>query len=96
MIENIKKLEHLENNRSGHNGYLTGKITINYDKMRFVTLNGNYDNLKYDQFIIQAIRENEQLLLIRAKEIEEQYYHEIKLKAKQEAANLLAGEDIIK
>lgn len=94
--KNIDRLKQIKENRNGCTGYIVnGNIRINYDKLRYVTLTGQYDNLRYDRYIIEAIREKEEWLLKRAAELEELDYQETKHKARLEATNILADSKIV-
>jgi len=95
-LENIEKLERIKSNRESSTGYMQNKdkVYIAAKNLRKVTIAGDYDNVQFDKYIIQAILEKEDKLLKRAYELEEADYQAIKKLAKIEAANLLADEDL--
>ena len=96
-LENIEKLKRIENNRDSSTGYMVNKegVYIAKKNLRKVTIAGTYDNLQFDKYIIQAILEKESELLKRAYELENIDYEETKKLAKIEAANILAGQELI-
>jgi hypothetical protein len=95
--ENIKKLKSMLNNRESDTGYMVNKETvrINKEKLRYITRSEYYDNFLFDPFILKAILEKEHELIERAYELEELQFREIEKKAKIEAANILAGTDLL-
>lgn len=95
--ENINKLKSMLQNRECSTGYMINKETvrINKEKLRHITRLQTYDNLLFDPFILQAILEKEDELIERAYELEELKFREIENKAKIEAANILAGKDLL-
>ena len=96
-LENIEKLKRIENNRNSSTGYIVNKqdVRIASKNLRKVTIAGAYDNLQFDKYIIQAILEKESELIKRAYELENIDYEETKKLAKIEAANILAGQELI-
>ena len=96
-IESIEKLKKIECNRESSTGYMVNKerVYIAEKNLRNVTIAGAYDNLQFDKYIIKAILEKEADLLQRAFELEQTDYEETKRLAKIEAANILAGQELI-
>ena len=96
-LENIEKLKRIEGNRESSTSYMVNKesVYIAENNLRKVTIAGAYDNLQFDKYIIKAILEKEADLLQRAFELEHADYEETKRLAKIEAANILAGQDLI-
>jgi hypothetical protein len=93
-MENIQKLKNIEKTRNSPSGYFNNSVKFS-SKLRYVTIAGEYDNLQFDNFIIAAMKEKEKDLIKRAFELEEAYFQKIKRLAKIEAANILAGEELL-
>lgn len=95
--ENINKLKSMIKDRESSTGYIINKETvrINREKLRYITRSQNYDNFSFDPFILEAILEKEKDLIERAYELEALKFCEIEKKAKIEAANILAGTDLL-
>jgi hypothetical protein len=96
-LESIEKLKRIESNRESSTSYMVNKecVYIAEKNLRKVTIAGAYDNLQFDKYIIKAILEKEADLLQRAFELEQTDYEETKKLAKIEAANILAGQELI-
>lgn len=95
--DNIKKLNLMHGNRKSPTGYMVNRcsVRINHERLRSITRSKIYDNFSFDPFILKAILENESMLIKRAYEIEDIEYMEVERKAKIEAANILAGTDLL-
>lgn len=95
--DNIEKLKTIEKRRESKTGYMINKekVYISVKKSIDLTIAGSYDNRQFDRYMRLAILEKEKELLQRAFELEEQDYQETKRLAKIEAANILAGQELI-
>ena len=99
--KNIKLLEKIEAYRWENKGYLKEKenVHIRIKNSNDVTIvkqfSTDYSLFGFDEYVVKAILEKESELLQRAFELEEIEYERIKKLAKIEAANILAGEQLI-
>ena len=95
--KSIDKLKAFEGVRKNNRGYIANSdsVRIKYENLKYVTIAGAYDNMIFDKYIKKAIQEKEKELIARAFELEECEYKETKKLAKIEAANILAGENLL-
>lgn len=94
-ISSIEKLKSFDRNRSEDTGYGKNNIEMNYKRMKHLTVAGSYDNVKYDKYVIQAMKKLETDILQLAEKFEQLDYAITKAKAKIEAENILMEGNIM-
>ena len=94
MNKNIAELEHINDERTKGTTFFGNRNKAKLSLGNDIVVVGGYTQFRFKRFVKAAILEQEQSILDRAYQLEEEDYKETLRLAKREAASLLVGEDL--